>query len=91
MFLVLYDIQSTKLRTKFAKFLKQYGRRVQYSVFEIINSPRILENIRIGIRTKFERSFGQGDSVLIYSIADNACISKYGYPVNEDTDLLIFD
>lgn len=89
MFLVLYDIQSTKTRTKFAKFLKQYGRRVQYSVFEIINSQRLLTNIRIGIKTNFAHLFHQGDSVLIYSVSDDACVSKYGYPVNEDTDLLI--
>ncbi|NEP62230.1 MAG: CRISPR-associated endonuclease Cas2 [Symploca sp. SIO2G7] len=32
--LVVYDIPDNKRRTKLAKFLEGYGRRVQYSVFE---------------------------------------------------------
>lgn len=89
MFLVLYDIQNDKLRSRFSKFLKQHGRRLQYSVFEIRNSKRILENIEIEIKTKFDKLFSQSDSVLIYHVGDNACIGRYGYPVNEETDLII--
>lgn len=89
MFLVMYDIQSDKLRTKFSKFLERYGRRLQYSVFEIANSQRILRNIQIEIETSFEKKFTQGDSVLIYSVGDNACIKRFGYPVNEETTLVI--
>ena len=89
MFLIVYDIQNDKLRTRFAKFLKQFGRRVQYSVFEITNSPRILANIRAEITTEYEKSFDQSDSVLIFDVPDNACIGRFGYPVNEETDLVI--
>lgn len=89
MFLVMYDIQSDKLRTKFSKFLEKYGRRLQYSVFEISNSQRILRNIEIEIKTVFEKQFTQGDSVLIYSIGDNDCIKRFGYPVNEESTLVI--
>ncbi len=32
--LVVYDVPDNKRRTKLAKFLEGYGRRVQYSVFE---------------------------------------------------------
>ena len=32
--LVAYDIPTDKRRTKIAKILEDYGRRVQYSVFE---------------------------------------------------------
>ncbi len=45
MFLVVYDIADDKLRTRFSKYLSQYGRRLQYSVFEIANSDRVLGNI----------------------------------------------
>ena len=39
MYLISYDISSNKLRTKLAKKLLNYGKRVQYSVFECdINS-----------------------------------------------------
>ncbi|WP_108977929.1 CRISPR-associated endonuclease Cas2 [Leptospira ryugenii] len=33
MLLISYDISDTKLRTKFAKYLKKYGERQQYSLF----------------------------------------------------------
>jgi CRISPR-associated protein Cas2 len=32
--LVVYDVPDDRRRTKLAKFLEGYGRRVQYSVFE---------------------------------------------------------
>lgn len=89
MFLVVYDIQKDKLRNKFAKFLEQYGIRVQYSVFRITNSPRILANMQIEICNRFEKRFAQGDSVLIYQVPDNACVAKFGYPVDDDTDLIV--
>ena len=89
MFLIVYDIQNDKLRTRFAKYLKQFGRRVQYSVFEITNSPRILANIRVELQTKFEKRFEQSDSVLIFDVPDNACIGRFGYPVNEEGDLVL--
>lgn len=90
MLLVVYDVQEDKLRTKLSKFLTKFGRRVQYSVFEIQNSNRILSNIKTEINTKFEKHFTQGDSVLVYDINDNAKIMTFGYPVNEETDLCIF-
>ena len=90
MFLVVYDIASDKLRTNFSKFLTKYGRRLQFSVFEITNSPRVLENIRTEIKASFEKKFSQGDSVLIMNVPDNAVIDRFGYAVNEETDLLFF-
>lgn len=89
MYLVVYDIQSDKLRTKFAKFLEQYGVRIQYSVFSVVNSPRILANIMVEIANRFEKRFSQGDSVLIYQIPDNSCVAKFGYHIDDDSDLVI--
>ncbi len=34
MYVVSYDISSDRLRTKVSKTLEEFGRRVQYSVFE---------------------------------------------------------
>ena len=90
MFLIVYDIESDRLRGRFAKFLKRFGRRLQYSVFEIANSPRVLENIRIEIKSEYEKKFSQGDSVLIINVPDNAVIDRFGYAQNEESDLLIF-
>ena len=42
MLIVAYDIHNDKLRTKFWKLLKKFWRRLQYSVFEVKNSERIL-------------------------------------------------
>lgn len=90
MLLVIYDIASDAQRAKFAKFLKRYGRRIQYSVFEIYNSARTLENIKLRIETEFSKKFEQADSVMILSVPDSAIIERYGYSANEDSDLLIF-
>ena len=90
MLLIIYDIESDKLRTKFSSFLKQFGRRLQYSVFEIQNSTRVLANIRIELKHYYENKFSQSDSVMIINIPDNAIIDRFGYAQNEETDLLIF-
>ena len=89
MFLVMYDIESDKLRSRFAKFLEKFGRRLQYSVFEIKNSQRILANIKCDIINYYEKRFSQGDNVLIYDVSDNSCIERFGFPVNEEDDLVI--
>ena len=89
MYLVVYDIQNDKLRMQFAKFLERYGIRMQYSVFSVVNSPRILANIKVEIANRFEKRFSQWDSVLVYQVPDDACIAKFGYPVDDDTDLVI--
>ena len=90
MLLVIYDIESDKLRTKFSTFLKQFGRRLQYSVFEIQNSPRILANIRVELKHNYEKHFSQSDSVMIINIPDDAIIDRFGYAKNEETDFLLF-
>ena len=70
MLLVIYDIEDDKLRTDLAKYLKQFGRRLQYSVYEIQNSKRILTNIRLELKHNFEKKFSQSDSVIIINIPD---------------------
>ena len=90
MLLVVYDISSDKLRNRFSKFLTQYGRRLQFSVFEIQNSPRVLQNIRTEIQGSFQKKFQQSDSVMIMDVPDHAVIDRYGYAKNEEQDLLIF-
>lgn len=57
MVIVSYDISDDKLRTKFSKYLSKFGHRLQYSVFEIDNSNRILDNIVTDIKNRFEKCF----------------------------------
>lgn len=45
LYLVSYDIPDTKRRTKLAKTLKDFGDRVQYSVFECILNTDLLEKL----------------------------------------------
>lgn len=90
MLILTYDIQDNRLRTKFSNFVLQYGERLQYSVYEIRNSPRILELVKCGIKEKFERKFGQGDSVIIFNIKETSEILRFGNAKNAETDLLIY-
>lgn len=89
MLLVSYDISNDKLRTGFAKFLSKYGYRLQYSVFEIKNSDRILENIKTKIEKYYGEKFGQTDSVIIFILSKTCEIIKFGYARNSDTDLIV--
>lgn len=89
MLIVSYDISDDKLRTRFAKFLSKFGHRLQYSIFEIKNSKRILENIQIEIKADFEKQFEQTDSIMIFQMSKQCKITRYGYAKNDDEDLII--
>jgi CRISPR-associated protein Cas2 len=89
MLIVSYDISDTKLRTHFSKFLKRFGRRLQFSVYEINNSPRFLDNVILEIRDHFEKRFEQSDSVFIFDMEKNE-VHRFGYALNEEKDFLIF-
>lgn len=91
MIMICYDFSNDKVRAKFAKFLNQYGRKVQYSVYEIRNSKRILENILEEIEYKFKKNFTSSDSVLIFQIceADKKKIIRYGFPSLEEKELIM--
>ncbi|MBS8121962.1 CRISPR-associated endonuclease Cas2 [Candidatus Vampirococcus lugosii] len=90
MLIVSYDISNDKVRTKFSKFLKKYGRRLQYSVFEIKNSQRILDLILVEVEKIFAKSFQNTDSILIFGMCEGCKkkVIRYGYAVNEESDLL---
>lgn len=92
MLLVTYDFRNDKMRTKFSKFLKKFGRRIQYSVFEVKNSQRILKNIKSEIELKYQPNFSNVDSVLIYSVC-NGCkkkVGRFGSHVHEEEDVIFF-
>lgn len=90
MLIVTYDIANDKLRTRFSKFLEQYGYRLQYSVFQLKNSSRILNIVMDEIESKFLKKFTQADSVLILPIseADEKKVIKMGYAKNLDEEIL---
>ncbi len=89
MIIVTYDISNDKLRTRFSKFLSKFGYRLQYSVFEIKNSKRILNIIAAQIQINFEKEFSQTDSIIILNLSKQCKVTKYGYAKNDDEDLII--
>lgn len=91
MILISYDISNNKLRTKFSKFIMKFGRRVQYSVFEITNSKRMLNNIMCEIKNNFENKFNQTDSVIIIETSENCKITRFGFAKNEESDIIIMN
>jgi CRISPR-associated protein Cas2 len=91
MLIVSYDIADDKLRDRFAKYLKKFGYRLQYSVFQIKNSKRILDNITTEINTSFGKQFKQTDSVIIFHLSQQCKKYCFGYAVNDDDELIIVD
>lgn len=89
MVIVSYDISDDKLRTKFSKYLSRFGHRIQYSVFEIDNSKRIIDNIVNDLTNNFEKSFSQEDSVIIFKMSSSCKILRYGYAKNYEKDFFI--
>lgn len=85
--MVAYDISDDKLRNRFSKFLEQYGVRLQYSLFEIQNSPRVLNLILSKIEGEFEKKFKMTDSILIFRTDDSRTI-KYGNAIHRDSDIV---
>jgi len=93
MIIVAYDIESDRKRTGFAKFLKKFGRRVQFSIFEIRNSQRVLQNILNEVKYKQGKEFSGTDSVLIFSLCEGCKkkVARYGYAKNEENNVVIFE
>ncbi|MFY7936395.1 MAG: CRISPR-associated endonuclease Cas2 [Flavobacterium sp.] len=90
MLLVSYDISNDKLRTRFSKYLSKFGHRMQYSLFEINNSSRILKLIQIEIKNKYSKQFEETDSIMIFQMSVSCQITKYGYAKHQDEDLVLF-
>lgn len=89
MIIVSYDISDDKKRAKFNKYIRKFGRMIQYSVYEIDNSERILNNIITDVNNKFKNEFDQTDSVYIFKMSKSCEIHKFGYAKNEDQELFI--
>jgi CRISPR-associated protein Cas2 len=87
--LVTYDIANDRLRSKFSKYLSKFGRRLQYSVFEVKNSERILKLICFEITTNYSKKFDQSDSVIIFKMSSSCEQINFGYAKNDESDLII--
>lgn len=88
--IICYDISNNKVRTKFSKFLEQYGIRLQMSVFEFEHSSRLLNVIEQKIKQHFEPLFQDCDSVFIFYTDLNKAI-RYGSSKHLDNGLIFMD
>lgn len=89
MIIVSYDIADDITRSRFQKMLCKNGAiRLQHSVYEINNTKRIIENIKLKI-VDYSKHFTADDSVVIFEIDKNNMI-KYGNEIHRDTDLVFF-
>lgn len=87
--IIAYDIAETSLRTRLSKFLQKYGTRLQFSVFQIANSPRVLGIVTESIERNFANKFSKDDSVIIFKTNFEQTI-RYGNAEDLNKDLLVF-
>jgi CRISPR-associated protein Cas2 len=81
-------IKDDKIRTRFAKMLRSQGAiRLQFSVYEVNNTQRVIDNIKVNIVDKFSKLFTGADSVLIFD-APNAKVEKFGNAIHRDKDVV---
>lgn len=87
--IISYDISNNKLRNDFHKFVTKYGYKLQYSVYEIRNGTKILNNMLTEIDFLFGNKFSQSDSIYIFKISDSCSVQRYGYAENEEKNYLV--
>ncbi|MDP3769811.1 MAG: CRISPR-associated endonuclease Cas2 [bacterium] len=93
MLILSYDISDDRTRTKFSKFIHKFGHKIQYSVYEVRNSPRVLQNIKTEIELNYRKQFTGADSIVIFQLCegDKKKVARYGYAENEERDVVIFE
>lgn len=86
--IISYDIADDKLRNRFSKLLTKSGAiRLQFSVYEVNNTSRVMDNIIVKIEDVFAKQFSGADSVVIFDIGC-AKIRKYGNAIHRDEDVV---
>ena len=89
MIIISYDIADDKMSTHFSKMLKENGAiRLQLSVYEVMNTKRIVDNIVAKIEA-YSKHFTQDDSVVIFEV-DSDKIAKYGNAIHRDKPIVYF-
>ncbi len=77
------------MRSNFSKMLKENGAvRLQYSVYEVRNTKRIMDNLVAKIET-YSKHFTADDSVVIFDVDMNK-MSKYGNAIHRDKPVVYF-
>lgn len=91
MILISYDISDTKLRTRFSKMLTSRGAiRLQYSVYELNHSSRVVNILMHEIKQRFQPLFTPDDSVVVFPV-DEQKVIKMGNAIHRDQDMIFFE
>jgi CRISPR-associated protein Cas2 len=70
-FVISYDISDDSKRNKVSDLLKNYGQRVQYSVFECRLDDKTFDKLLITLKTFVDSN----DSIRVYQICED-CLKK---------------
>lgn len=87
MVVISYDIADDLIRSRFSRMLTKNGAvRLQYSVYEVVNTPRVISNICVKIES-YAKHFTSDDSVIIFDVSSEK-IKKYGNAIHRDKDIV---
>ena len=53
-YLIAYDISNDRRRSRVHRWLKRWGDRIQYSVFEVELEPRDLDEVCLGLSDRLD-------------------------------------
>ena len=85
--LIIYDIVDNKRRTKFAKLLEGYGKRVQKSAFEAMITESLYRKLIDEIPRMIDKEL---DSVRVYKIRGSGEVNLFGVsPAIADEEVII--
>ena len=89
MIIVSYDITDDKLRANFANMLRSNGAvRLQFSVYELNNTKRIVDNLVEKIE-EYSKRFTFDDSVILFDVSSDK-VTKYGSSIHRDKSIVFF-
>ncbi len=89
MILISYDIKNDKIRTRFSKMLTKLGAiRLQFSVYEVNNTRRIMDNLTAKIEA-YSKLFTYDDSVIVFQVEADK-LTKYGNAIHRDRPVVYF-
>lgn len=83
--LVIYDIVNNKKRTKFVKFLENYGVRVQKSAFEMI----ITLNQYNELISKIPYYISEEDNIRVYKLKADGEVVSWGSGMTQAEEIII--
>ena len=87
MIIISYDIADDKKRTRFSRMLTKLGAiRLQYSVYEVVNTQRVIERLMAKVNS-YAKHFAPEDSVVVFEVSKDK-LTKYGNAVHRDQDIV---